>query len=107
MLVDGQGRTLYLFEKDHGMSSSCAGACASIWPPLTATGKPGAGTGCATNKIALIKRSDGGMQVTYGGHPLYTYAGDGAPGDTKGEGLNQFGAEWYVWPPNGSEIDDD
>ena len=107
VLADGQGRTLYLFEKDHGMSSSCSGACASIWPPLTAIGKPRAGAGLAASKIALIKRSDGTMQVTYGGHPLYTYAGDAKPGDTKGEGLNQFGAEWNVLAPDGSEIDDD
>jgi predicted lipoprotein with Yx(FWY)xxD motif len=107
VLVDSQGRTLYLFEKDQGMSSSCSGACVSIWPPLKATGKPGAGTGLSTNKIALIKRSDGGTQVTYGGHPLYTYAGDGAPGDTKGEGLNQFGAKWYVLSASGHKIDDD
>jgi predicted lipoprotein with Yx(FWY)xxD motif len=107
VLVDSHGRTLYLFEKDSGMTSSCAGACASIWPPVTATGKPGAGTGLAASKIALLKRSDGTMQVSYGGHPLYTYAGDGKPGDTKGEGLNQFGAEWNVLAPNGSEIDDD
>ncbi len=107
VVVNGQGRTLYLFESDHGMSSSCTGACASIWPPLTATGKPAAGTGLSKTKITLIKRSDGSMQVSYGGHPLYTYAGDGAPGDTKGEGLNQFGAEWYVVSATGSKIDDD
>ncbi len=107
VIVDAQGRTLYLFEKDHGTSSSCTGACASIWPPVTATGKPGAGTGLSATKISLIKRSDGTMQVSYGGHPLYTYAGDGAPGDTKGEGLNQFGAKWYVLAPSGSKIDDD
>jgi predicted lipoprotein with Yx(FWY)xxD motif len=107
VLVDSQGRTLYLFEKDRAMSSSCSGACTSIWPPLKATGKPGAGTGLSTNKVALIKRSDGGMQVTYGDHPLYTYAGDGAPGDTKGEGLNQFGAMWYVRSASGHKIDDD
>jgi predicted lipoprotein with Yx(FWY)xxD motif len=107
VLADSHGRTLYLFEADHGMASSCSGACASIWPPLTATGRPGAGTGLAASKIALIKRSDGTMQVTYGGHPLYTYAGDAKPGDTKGEGLDQFGAEWNVLAPNGSEIDDD
>ena len=66
-----------------------------------------AGSGLAASKIALIKRSDGTTQVTYGGHPLYTYAGDAKPGDTKGEGLNQFGAEWNVLAPDGSEIDDD
>lgn len=107
VLVDSQGRTLYLFEKDRGMSSTCTGACASIWPPLSATGKPGAGTGLSATKIALINRSGGAEQVTYGGHPLYTYAGDGAPGDTKGEGLNQFGAQWYVLSASGRKIDKD
>jgi predicted lipoprotein with Yx(FWY)xxD motif len=107
VIVDSHGRTLYLFQKDHGMSSSCAGACASIWPPLTATAKPNAAAGLSTTKIALIKRSDGTIQVTYGGHPLYTYVGDGTPGDTKGQGLNQFGAEWNVLAPNGTKIDDD
>jgi predicted lipoprotein with Yx(FWY)xxD motif len=107
VLVDSQGRTLYLFEKDQGMSSSCSGACASIWPPLTAAAKPSVSDGLAAGKITLIKRSDGTMQVSYAGHPLYTYAGDGGPGDTKGEGLNQFGAQWYVLGRNGSKIDDD
>jgi predicted lipoprotein with Yx(FWY)xxD motif len=107
VLVDTQGRTLYLFEKDRGMTSSCSGACASIWPPVTATGKPSAGSGLSASKITLAKRSDGTMQVNYGGHPLYTYAGDAGPGDTKGEGLDQFGAKWYVVAPSGSKIDDD
>jgi predicted lipoprotein with Yx(FWY)xxD motif len=107
VLVNAQGQTLYLFEKDRGLSSSCTGACASIWPPVTATGKPGAGTGLSAAKISLLKRSDGTMQVAYGGHPLYTYAGDGAPGDTKGEGLNQFGAKWYVLSASGRKIDND
>jgi predicted lipoprotein with Yx(FWY)xxD motif len=107
VLVDSHGRTLYLFEKDRGMTSSCAGACASIWPPVTATGKPGAGTGLSATKIGLVKRSDGTMQVSYGGHPLYAYVGDAKPGDTKGEGLNQFGAKWYVLAPSGRKIDDD
>jgi predicted lipoprotein with Yx(FWY)xxD motif len=107
VLVDSQGKTLYLFEKDSAMSSSCSGACASIWPPLTATGKPGVGAGLSGGKLTLIKRSDGTMQVSYGGHPLYTYAGDAGPGDTKGEGLNQFGAQWYVVGPNGQKIDND
>src|SRR6476646_1030568 len=83
LLVDANGRTLYLFEKDKGATSSCTGACASIWPPLTA------GT-------ATTKRSDGKKEITYAGHPLYTYAGDQKPGDVAGQGLDQFGAEWYV-----------
>jgi predicted lipoprotein with Yx(FWY)xxD motif len=107
VLVDSQGKTLYLFEKDSPMTSNCSGACASIWPPLTATGKPGVGAGLSAGKLTLVKRSDGTMQVTYSGHPLYTYAGDAGPGATKGEGLNQFGAQWYVLGPNGQKIDDD
>ena len=106
VLVDSQDRTVYLFERDRGMASSCTGACASIWPPVTATAKPGAGLGLSASKIALSKRSDGTMQVAYGGHPLYTYVGDAGPGDTKGEGLNQFGAEWNVVSPSGRQIDD-
>jgi predicted lipoprotein with Yx(FWY)xxD motif len=105
VLVDSRGRTLYLFEKDRGMTSSCSGSCASIWPPLTSGSKPGAAGGLSRGKIALSKRSDGTMQVTYGGHPLYTYAGDAGPGDTKGEGLNQFGAEWYVLDGSGNKVD--
>jgi predicted lipoprotein with Yx(FWY)xxD motif len=106
VLVDGQGRTLYLFEKDRGMTSACAGACASIWPPLTsAQAVPGAGLAAA--KLSVAKQPGGASDVTYAGHPLYTYVGDTKPGDTKGEGLNQFGAQWYVLSPSGKKIDTD
>jgi predicted lipoprotein with Yx(FWY)xxD motif len=104
VLVDASGRTLYLFEKDKGAMSSCSGACASIWPPLTA-GKAKAGTGVAAAKLGTAKRSDGKTEVTYAGHPLYTYAGDQKPGDVQGQGLDQFGAEWYVLAPDGHKID--
>jgi predicted lipoprotein with Yx(FWY)xxD motif len=107
VLVDGQGRTLYLFEKDNGTTSSCAGACASVWPPLSTTGKGAAGDGLPAGKLRSTKRSDGTTQLTYAGHPLYTYAGDGKPGDVKGQGLNQFGAKWYVLAPSGHKIDTD
>src|SRR6266496_1616063 len=91
ILVDGRARTLYLFEADPPDKSSCDGACASVWPPLTATGAP--------------HRGDGGTQVTYHGHPLYLYAGDTQPRATNGQGLNQFGAEWYVLAPSGNKIE--
>jgi predicted lipoprotein with Yx(FWY)xxD motif len=107
VLVDSQGQTLYLFERDRGMTSNCSGSCVSIWPPLTVAAKPGAGGGVSGAKIALSKRADGTMQVTYAGHPLYTYVGDTGPGQTKGEGLDQFGAKWYVLGSNGRKIDDD
>jgi predicted lipoprotein with Yx(FWY)xxD motif len=106
VLVDAQGRTLYLFEKDRGMTSACSGACASIWPPLTAT-KAVAGSGLTMAKLSIAKQPGGATDVTYAGHPLYTYVGDTQPGDIKGQGLNQFGAEWYVLSPSGAKIDDD
>jgi predicted lipoprotein with Yx(FWY)xxD motif len=104
ILVDASGRTLYLFEKDTGATSSCNGACASIWPPLTA-GKAKAGTGVTAAELGTAKRSDGKTEITYAGHPLYTYAGDQKPGDVAGQGLDQFGAEWYVLAPDGHKID--
>jgi predicted lipoprotein with Yx(FWY)xxD motif len=107
VLVDGQGRTLYLFEKDKGTASSCTGACASVWPPLTTSGKDLAGRGVSAGKLGSVKRADGKTAVTYAGHPLYSYAGDAKPGDTKGQGLDQFGAEWYVLAPSGHKIDND
>jgi predicted lipoprotein with Yx(FWY)xxD motif len=106
VLVDSQGRTLYLFEKDKGMTSDCSGACASIWPPLTAT-KAVAGAGLSAVKLSVAKQPGGASDVTYAGHPLYTYVGDTKPGETKGQGLNQFGAGWYVLSPSGRRIDDD
>jgi predicted lipoprotein with Yx(FWY)xxD motif len=104
ILVDANGRTLYLFEKDKGATSSCNGACASIWPPLTA-GKAKAGTRVTAAVLGTTKRSDGKTEITYAGHPLYTYAGDQKPGDVAGQGLDQFGAEWYVLAPDGHKID--
>jgi predicted lipoprotein with Yx(FWY)xxD motif len=107
VLVDGRGRTLYLFEKDKGTASSCYGACASIWPPVTSGAKSVAGAGLTAAKLGSTKRTDGKTQLTYAGHPLYTYAGDGKPGAIAGQGLDQFGAEWYVLAPSGDKIDKD
>jgi predicted lipoprotein with Yx(FWY)xxD motif len=107
ILVDGKGQTLYLFEKDKGTSSACDGACAGAWPPLTTTGTPSAGTGVIASKLGTTKRADGSTEVTYNGHPLYTYAGDGAPGQTSGQGLDDYGAEWYVLSRSGKTVEDD
>jgi predicted lipoprotein with Yx(FWY)xxD motif len=104
-LVDAQGRTLYLFEKDKGTTSSCSGTCASVWPPLTTSAKAVAGGGVTAAELGSTKRADGKTEVTYAGHPLYTYAGDAQPGQLKGQGLDQFGAEWYVLAPSGHKID--
>jgi predicted lipoprotein with Yx(FWY)xxD motif len=104
VLVDGSGRTLYLFEADKGAMSKCDGACASAWPPLTTSGKPTAGAGVVAAKLGTAKRADGTTGVTYDGHPLYTYAGDGAPGQTTGEGLTDYGAPWYALSAAGKTV---
>jgi predicted lipoprotein with Yx(FWY)xxD motif len=104
ILVDGRGMTLYLFEKDTGMKSTCNGACAKFWPPVTTTGAAKAGGGLDAGKLGTTARTDGETEVTYNGHPLYYDAGDKQPGDTTGEGLNAFGALWYVLSPAGMEV---
>jgi predicted lipoprotein with Yx(FWY)xxD motif len=103
ILVDSQGRTLYLFKKDSGTTSSCTGECANDWPPLRAS-KPTEGSGVSTSLVGTTKRSDGEAQVTYNGHPLYLFEGDKKPGDTNGEGLNAFGAAWYALSASGNQV---
>ena len=105
ILVGPDGRTLYVFLKDTGPTSTCTGACLAAWPPLTVSGTVKAGTGVTAGKLGSSKLSNGKTIVTYGGHPLYYYAGDMAPGQTTGQGLKQFGAEWYVVGPNGSKVE--
>lgn len=105
ILVDGAGRTVYLFEKDKGNQSSCSGSCASVWPPVTTSVKPQPGSGADASKLSTTKRSDGTTEVSYAGHPLYYYAPDGTSGgSTGGQGLDQFGAKWYVLSPSGSAV---
>jgi len=104
ILVDTKGRTLYDFQPDMRGASTCDGACAALWPPLTTIGKPHAGSGVAPSLLGTTKRSDGKVQVTYGGHPLYYYVADTKRGETTGQGLNQFGAPWWVISPAGKEI---
>jgi predicted lipoprotein with Yx(FWY)xxD motif len=106
ILVDAKGRTLYLFEADKPNMSNCSGACLSIWPALTSQGKPHAGSGVVAAKLGTTT-SGGKRQLTYAGHPLYYYAGDRKPGDTTGQGLNQFGGKWYVLRASGKKVDND
>ncbi|MBV9919388.1 MAG: hypothetical protein JOY78_00835 [Pseudonocardia sp.] len=107
-LVDGAGRALYLFEADTGSMSTCTGACTQVWPPLLAQpGQPSITGAVQAALVGVTQRPDGTRQVTYNGHPLYSFAGDTAPGDTKGQGLNNFGGGWYVVAPNGNKIDPD
>jgi predicted lipoprotein with Yx(FWY)xxD motif len=107
ILVDGKGQTLYLFQADKGTASTCTRACASAWPPLTTTGKPVAGPGVSAAKLGTTKRSDGTTEVTYNGHPLYTFVGDSAPGQTTGQENQAFGAEWDVLSSAGNKIETD
>jgi len=79
-------------------------ACAALWPPLVTKGKPIAGPGVRASLLGTTKRNDGKLEVTYKGHPLYYWAGDHKPGQTTGQGLNQFGGPWWVLSPAGKEI---
>ena len=104
ILVDGKGITLYDFVKDTGTTSVCYGACAALWPPLISNGKPVAGPGVRASLLGTTKRKDGKLEVTYGGHPLYYFVTDRKPGQTTGQGVNQFGGPWWVLSAAGKEI---
>ncbi len=104
ILVDSHGLTLYDFHKDKGTKSACYGSCAKIWPPLTSGGAPQAAGGAQQSLLGTSPRSDGTTQVTYGGHPLYSYVGDMRPGEATGNGLTEFGGSWHALRPNGKEV---
>jgi predicted lipoprotein with Yx(FWY)xxD motif len=106
ILVDSSGFTLYDFHKDRGATSACYGGCAALWPPLTTSGAPRAMSGAEQSKLGTTKRKDGTMQVTYAGHPLYTYAADKEPGQANGNDIDDFGAEWYALQPSGEDPED-
>jgi predicted lipoprotein with Yx(FWY)xxD motif len=105
ILVGGNGKSLYLFEADTSTQSTCSGACAQAWPPLTTNGAPNAAGGASASLLGTTKRSDGTTQVTYSGHPLYYFVSDTKPGDTNGEGSTAFGAGWDVLSPAGAKIE--
>jgi predicted lipoprotein with Yx(FWY)xxD motif len=105
ILVDGRGRSLYLFEKDRNGKSSCNGACLAYWPPLIASGKPHAKPGVKAALLGRTKRMDGRWQVTYKRHPLYTFVGDTKKGQTNGEGLTDFGGSWDLVSPAGAKVE--
>jgi predicted lipoprotein with Yx(FWY)xxD motif len=105
ILTDARGHTLYLFEADRGKVSACYGACAKNWPPLVTTGKPVARDGARASLLGTTKRKDGRLQVTYGGHPLYSFVEDTKAGQTAGENLDFFGGEWYAVSPAGKKVE--
>jgi predicted lipoprotein with Yx(FWY)xxD motif len=98
VLVGPHGRSLYVFRADTRNHSNCGPACRKHWPPVTSTGKPRAGAGVSARHLAVIK----GHQVTYYGHPLYTFFKDTRAGQTKGEGVFAFGNYWYLDSAKGS-----
>jgi predicted lipoprotein with Yx(FWY)xxD motif len=102
IIVNAQGHTLYMFSKDHG-SSTCSGACEKAWPPLLG-GAVVARSGVKSSLLKLTTRSDGNRQATYNNHPLYTFSGDHAAGQTNGEGANAFGGHWYAVNTAGNEV---
>jgi predicted lipoprotein with Yx(FWY)xxD motif len=102
VLVDSEGLTVYAFGKDQGMTSSCYGACAEAWPPVTTKGTPTSGEGAMSSQLGTTKRKDGTTQVTYAGHPLYTFVEDRSPGEANGNGVTAFGAEWTALDEGGS-----
>jgi predicted lipoprotein with Yx(FWY)xxD motif len=104
VVVGSSGRTLYIFRKDTGPASTCSGTCATQWPPLTTSGSITTSGGVSTSAVKTVRRSDGTMQVTLDGHPLYYFSGDSAAGQTNGQGLNAFGALWYALSPSGQEV---
>jgi predicted lipoprotein with Yx(FWY)xxD motif len=105
ILVDGSGRTLYLFEADRADTSTCNGDCASVWPPFIAHGTPMAGAGINPSLLTTTTRNDGSLEVVYNGHPLYYFVSDKQAGDITGEAISSFGAEWYVLSAAGSKVE--
>jgi predicted lipoprotein with Yx(FWY)xxD motif len=99
ILVDAEGRTLYAFTKDKGGQSACSGQCADNWPALT--GPATAGTGVRAALLSTAAQADGSSQVTYGGKPLYYFAGDAKAGDTRGQGV---GGVWFAVTADGELV---
>ena len=106
VLVDSNGMTLYDFHKDNGTTSSCYGPCAEGWPPMLTEGEPTVGNGASASKLGTTERKDGTTQVTYAGHPLYTFVEDKKPGEANGNDVSAFGGQWYALKGYGEEAGD-
>ena len=104
ILVTSRGHTLYLFAKDTGATSTCDGSCASYWPPVPVTGVPHAAGGASATSLGVITRADGAQELSYAGHPLYYFIGDTKAGQQHGQGVDQFGAKWYVLDATGAAV---
>jgi predicted lipoprotein with Yx(FWY)xxD motif len=106
ILTNGSGFTVYMFTVDKKNTDKCVhiASCTSIWPPVTTTGKPVPGPGVKASLLGRIKLPNGKSQVTYAGHPLYTYSGDGFPGETDYVGFPMFGGTWNALSATGKVI---
>jgi predicted lipoprotein with Yx(FWY)xxD motif len=93
-----------LFEKDQPNQSACSGACVAAWPVDQTSGTPKVGSGAKASLLGTIRRGDGTTQVTYNHHPLYYYSADSQPGQQNGQGVNAFGATWFVVAPAGAAV---
>jgi predicted lipoprotein with Yx(FWY)xxD motif len=105
-LADGSGKSVYLFGSDTARRSTCDGACASYWPPVLASGSTMAVGTVKAGQLGTVTRPDGRKQITYAGHPLYYYVGDTKAGDVNGQGLDDFGAYWWLLSPTGKALGD-
>lgn len=101
ILTDANGMTLYFFLNDTSSESTCYDDCAGNWPSFATEGEPQAGAGIDASLLGTTTRTDGTVQITYNGKPLYLFAGDQNPGDTNGQGI---GDVWYVASPDGEPI---
>jgi predicted lipoprotein with Yx(FWY)xxD motif len=106
ILVNAEGRTLYMFTSDKHEKVTCVQGCAGLWPPATLTGaqKPAASGGAKSSLLGSDPDPEGGRVITYAGWPLYTYAADSGPGTADGQGVNADGGLWYVLSPSGAKI---
>jgi predicted lipoprotein with Yx(FWY)xxD motif len=102
ILVDGKGHTVYEFANDTTTTSTCTGACAADWPPVPAPAQLPASLPGVSGALGTTARPDGSQQLTVSGHPLYTFSGDSAPGQTSGQGINLNGGVWTVVSPSGA-----
>jgi predicted lipoprotein with Yx(FWY)xxD motif len=103
VLTDGKGITVYLFEADTTTKPTCYHACAQFWPPVLTTGAPVAGAGAKASLLGTVNRTDGKLQVTYAGHPLYYFVQSTKPGNVSGQGVNGFGAHWDAIRASGAQ----
>jgi predicted lipoprotein with Yx(FWY)xxD motif len=104
VLFDGRGFVLYAFTRDRRGKSTCTNACAKVWPPFLVRSAARAGLGAKSSLLGTTRRSDGTVQATYAGRPLYYYVGDRKPGQILCQNVSEFGGRWLVVRADGSPV---